>query len=165
MAAGDFECNDSDIPGSCGDLELIIDVTHVQDKDRGGSQREGSGKRDGVHHAAVDVVLSPDLDRRQESRNSGGREQGVDNGAGREPVFRRILDTGSDTFEVRRQRLDIAPTEVRRQPGPKVIIGVQIRALMNGRPGATPETAGKQVAEFEDAPRLLHLPNSRGVGR
>lgn len=45
VAAGDFECDNSDIPGSCGDLELVVDVTHVQDKDRGGSQREGSDRK------------------------------------------------------------------------------------------------------------------------
>ena len=76
VAPGDLEGDHRHLPWSSGRFQRLLQTTHVKDEDARCAQFGGPPDRDGADEAAVEVVLTVDLDGRQQAGHRTRRQHG-----------------------------------------------------------------------------------------
>ena len=159
VPARDLERHQPHLPRPGRDLQRALDPPHLQHVHGGGAEGHGPPDRDRVDQAAVEVVSSVDLHRRQQpGHRARGHHRGYDRPVA-EPPRARALDTGRHALKRQLEVREIrAGQRIGQQPAQR-LKRVQVRT----RPHQPDRPAPELLAERQ--PQFLALPHPAQPGR
>ena len=148
VPAGDLERHQPHLPRPGGNLELALDPAHLQHVDGARAERHGPPDRDRVDQAAVEVVGSVDLHRRQQpGHRARGHHRGHDRPVA-EPPRARALDAGRHALKRQLEVREVAAGQRVAQYPAQRLQGVQVRARAHQPDRPAPELLAERQPQF-----------------